>query len=95
MPSACGIACEVCGIREKRGCPFDDYVLGTDPKTPEKLEKFKAAMWHACSMLECATKIKWITAQYETNFLAMFIMSREVHTVNKALICLKACWERS
>ena len=59
MPSACGIACEVCGIRERVGCPFDDgCVPGTDPKAPEKLEKFKAAMGHSCSILECAIKNK-------------------------------------
>ena len=43
MPSACGIACEVCGIREKGFCPHDGCVAGTDPKAPEKLEIFKAA----------------------------------------------------
>ena len=56
MPSACGIACEVCGIREKGFCPFDGCVAGTDPKAPEKLEKFKVTMGHPCSILECAIK---------------------------------------
>jgi hypothetical protein len=29
-------------------------VPGTDPKAPEKAEKFKAATGHPCSVLECA-----------------------------------------
>jgi hypothetical protein len=59
MPSACGIACEVCGVREKGFCPpVDGCVAGTDPKAPEKLEKFKTAMGQSCSILECAIKSK-------------------------------------
>ncbi len=59
MPSACGIACEVCGLREKGLCPVGDgCVAGTDPKAPEKLERFKAAMGHPCLILECAIKDK-------------------------------------
>ncbi len=42
MPSACGLACEVCGLRAKGLCPIDGCVAGTDPKAQEKLEKFKA-----------------------------------------------------
>ncbi|GAI17139.1 unnamed protein product [marine sediment metagenome] len=57
MPSACGIACEVCGIQEKGICPFGDgCVAGTDPRAPEKSEKFKAATGHTCPILECAIK---------------------------------------
>ena len=56
MPSACGLACEVCGIRERVGCPVDGCVPGTDLKAPEKLEKFKAAMGNPCFILECAIK---------------------------------------
>jgi len=56
MPSACGLACEVCGIRERIGCPVEGCVPGTDPKAPEKLEKFTAAMGHPCYILECAIK---------------------------------------
>jgi hypothetical protein len=56
MPAACGLACEVCGIREKVGCPVDGCVAGTDPRAEEKLEKFKAAMGHPCYILECAIK---------------------------------------
>ena len=56
MPSACGLACEVCGIRERVGCPVDGCVPGTDPRAQEKLEKFKAAMGNPCLILECAIK---------------------------------------
>jgi len=56
MPSACGIACEVCGLREKGFCLVGDgCVAGTDPKAPEKLERFKAAGF-PCLILECAIK---------------------------------------
>ena len=58
MPAACGLACEVCGIREKVGCAPDGCVPGTDPKAPEKLEKFKAANGYPCFILECAIKNK-------------------------------------
>ena len=54
MPSACGLACEVCGFLEKGLCPVGGCVPGTDPKAPEKLERFKAAMGHPCMILECA-----------------------------------------
>jgi len=33
-------------------------VPGTDPRAPEKLEKFKAAMGRPCFILECAIKNK-------------------------------------
>jgi len=33
-------------------------VPGTDPKAPEKAEKFKAAMGQPCLVLECAIKNK-------------------------------------
>ena len=56
MPSACGLACEVCGIRERVGWPVDGCVSGTDKKAAEKLEKFKAAMGNPCFILECAIK---------------------------------------
>ena len=56
MPSACGLACEVCGLREKGFCPTGGCVAGTDPEAPEKLEKFKAAMGNPCLILECAIK---------------------------------------
>ncbi|MFH1486731.1 MAG: hypothetical protein ABIH46_11730 [Chloroflexota bacterium] len=56
MPSACGLACEVCGFPDKGLCPIDRCVPGTDPKAPVKLERFKATMGHPCSILECAIK---------------------------------------
>jgi hypothetical protein len=56
MPAACGIACEVCGIRERGFCPLGGCVAGTDEKAPEKAEKFKAAMGRPCLILECAIK---------------------------------------
>jgi len=56
MPSACGLACEVCGLREKRFCPCDGCVPGTDRTAPEKLEKFKAATGNPCLILEGAIK---------------------------------------
>ena len=59
MPSACGIACEVCVFPEKGLCLVGDgCVAGTDPKASEKLEKFKAAAGHPCYILECAIKNK-------------------------------------
>jgi hypothetical protein len=58
MPSACGLACEVCGLRDRGLCPIDGCVAGTDPKAAEKLEKFTAAMGHPCPILECAIKNK-------------------------------------
>lgn len=59
MPGACGIACEVCSFPEKGLClTIDRCVPGTDPKAPEKLEKFKAATGHPCPILECAIKKK-------------------------------------
>jgi len=54
MPSACGLACEVCQFPEKGLCPVGRCVPGTDPRAPEKLEKFTAASGHPCAILECA-----------------------------------------
>jgi hypothetical protein len=56
MPAACGFACEVCSFPDKGLCPIDRCVAGTDPRAPEKLERFKKAMVHPCSILECALK---------------------------------------
>jgi hypothetical protein len=36
--------------------PIGRCVPGTDPRAPEKLEKFKAAMGNPCLILECAIK---------------------------------------
>lgn len=54
MPAACGLACEVCGALAAGGCHMGGCVAGTDPKAPEKLEKFKAAYGQPCLILECA-----------------------------------------
>ena len=56
MPAACGLACEVCGFPDRKLCPIDRCVAGTDPKAPEKLEKFTSAMGHPCLILDCAIK---------------------------------------
>lgn len=56
MPSACGLACEVCGFPERGLCPINRCVPGTDPTAPEKLEKFKAATGNPCLILDCAIK---------------------------------------
>lgn len=56
MPSACGLACEVCGFQEKGLCPTNGCVPGTDPRATEKLEKFTAAMGEPCLVLTCAIK---------------------------------------
>ena len=58
MPAACGLACEVCGIKERVGCPLDGCVAGTDPSAPEKLAKLTAVIGHPCQVLECAMKKK-------------------------------------
>jgi hypothetical protein len=55
MPAVCGIACEVCVLADKGMCPLGDRcIAGTDPKAPEKLDRFKAATGHTCLILECA-----------------------------------------
>lgn len=54
MPSACGLACEICVLREKGLCPADGCVAGTDPRAPGKLERLKAATGHPCLILKCA-----------------------------------------
>ena len=58
MPSACGLACEVCGFLDKKLCPLDGCVPGTDPRAPEKQERFKAVMGHPCMILDCAINKK-------------------------------------
>jgi hypothetical protein len=59
MPSACGLACEVCGMKDRGLCPVGDgCVPGTDPSAPQKAESFKALMGRPCYMLECAIKNK-------------------------------------
>lgn len=59
MPAACGLACEVCGFQDKGICFVGDgCVAGTDPKAPEKLERFTAVAGHPCGILECAINKK-------------------------------------
>ncbi len=49
MPGACGLACEVCGLREKGICATSGgCVPGTDPEAPKKLENFKEALGQPC-----------------------------------------------
>ncbi len=55
MPAACGMACEVCSIREKGICP--GCVAGTDAKAPAMVEWLKK-MGFSCPVLECAIKSK-------------------------------------
>jgi hypothetical protein len=57
MASACGISCEVCGIRERIGCPLGDgCVAGTDSKAAEKAQQHRAVLGQPCAILECAIK---------------------------------------
>ena len=55
MPAACGIACEVCGLKEKGACP--GCVAGTDEKAKAMVEWLKG-MEISCPVLECAIKSK-------------------------------------
>lgn len=55
MPGACGMACEVCVIREKGICP--GCVAGTDAKAPEMVEWLKG-VGISCPVLECAIRSK-------------------------------------
>jgi hypothetical protein len=82
MPSACGLACEICGLLEKGLCPIDGCVAGTDPRAPEKLEKFTAAMGHPCLILECAIKNKVTIAPDATNSPVRFTIGRSFTVKN-------------
>jgi hypothetical protein len=53
MPAACGIACEVCKLKEMCG----GCVPGTDERAPARLEQLKG-MGLPCPVLECAIKNK-------------------------------------
>ena len=55
MPGTCGIACEVCGLREKGICP--GCAPGTDAKAPSMVEWLQG-MGLPCPVLECAIKNK-------------------------------------
>ncbi len=52
MPGACGIACEVCGLRE----PCGGCLPGTDPGAPQRAEQIREMMGAPCPVLECAMK---------------------------------------
>jgi len=54
MPGACGIACEVCGLKE----PYGGCTSGTAPKAPERAEEIRKMMGAPCPVLECAIKNK-------------------------------------
>ena len=54
LPAACGISCEVCGLKEKCG----GCVSGTDPDAPKVLEKIKQGKGNPCQVLECAIESK-------------------------------------
>ena len=55
MSAACGMACEVCSIREKGICL--GCVAWTDAKAPAMVEWLKK-MGLSCSVLECVIKSK-------------------------------------
>jgi len=50
MTAACGIACEICGLKVKGVCP--GCVAGTDPKAPERAETI------ICAVFKCAIQNK-------------------------------------
>lgn len=54
LPAACGISCEVCGLKEKCG----GCVSGTDPDAPKVLERMKQGKGNPCPVLECAIENK-------------------------------------
>jgi hypothetical protein len=53
MPAACGIACEVCSLKEKGMCP--GCVPGNDARAPAFVETLKG-IGVSCPVLECAIK---------------------------------------
>ena len=54
LPAACGIACEVCALKEKCG----GCVSGTDPDAPAVLERMKRGIGNPCPVLKCAIENK-------------------------------------
>jgi len=54
MPAACGIACEVCGLKETCG----GCVPGTAPEAPQRAEEVRKMMGAPCPVLGCAIKNK-------------------------------------
>jgi hypothetical protein len=55
VPSACGIACEICVLHEKEICP--GCAPGNDPKAQAFMEILKG-LDMSCPVLECAIKNK-------------------------------------
>ncbi len=49
LPGACGVACDVCKLKDKCG----GCVSGTDPDAPKVLKRLKQ-MGNACPVLKCA-----------------------------------------
>jgi hypothetical protein len=54
MTGACGINCDVCGLKAACG----GCLPGTDPKAPERAEEIRKMMGAPCPVLECAIKNK-------------------------------------
>lgn len=54
LPAACGIACDVCQLKERCG----GCVSGTDPDAPRVLERIRKGMGNPCPVLECAIERK-------------------------------------
>ncbi len=52
MPGACGIACEVCGLRDQCG----GCVAGTDPRAPQRQAELRKLMGAPCPALNCAMR---------------------------------------
>lgn len=83
MPAVCGLACEVCRFPEKGLCPIGRCVPGTDPKAPEKLEKFKAATGHPCFILECAIKKKGFIPLTQHSICAIIVLEVIKHEYSR------------
>lgn len=54
MTAACGIDCEVCGIKDECG----GCVPGTHPEAPQRSEQIKEIMGAYCPALKCAIENK-------------------------------------
>jgi len=85
MPATCGLACEVCGFPDRKLCPIDRCVPGTDPKAPEKLERFTQAMGHPCAVLECAIKNKVDIVSGAISFPVRFTIDRSYIVISSLI----------
>ncbi|RLF16160.1 MAG: hypothetical protein DRJ97_01680 [Thermoprotei archaeon] len=54
MPSACGLACEVCGGKTRSLCPINGCAPGSQASS--KLEEQRRVLGFTCPILECALK---------------------------------------